>query len=88
MSQSHFDEWAAQSDRPDHGYRDPTLWTRLEPLLWDAIIAARKAIYDVTITDYDTYRDKVGFLRGLMWTVRLAEQLQRREPTRQDDEDA
>jgi hypothetical protein len=70
----------------DHGYEDPELWSRLEPKLHEEIVRAIRAIVGTGVLDFADYRSRLGYLRGLQWTMNEAERLLRRELGREATE--
>jgi hypothetical protein len=74
------DEYIAESARYEkRGYHDPDLWSRLEKPVHEQILKAIREVLSAGVPDYPTYRERVGYVRGLYWVMAEAERLQRIE---------
>jgi hypothetical protein len=58
----------------------------LEPKLEEELIRAVRAVVVTPLPDYPTYRDKLGYVRGLQWVMTEAEHLLRRETAKPQED--
>jgi hypothetical protein len=76
------DDRIAEITRVDRTYHDPELWQRLEPLLVEGVVRATDAIVHIGAPDYPAYMYRLGYLHGLKWLLREADNLTRIEPNK------
>jgi hypothetical protein len=64
---------------PLRTYYDPTLWTRLEPVIREHLVDETQHLVDGKWKTIEEARQRIGYLRALEWVFHAADDLTRVE---------